>query len=102
MIRYRVVFTSTAGAHVEVIAGWWAANRLTAPRLFRTELDAAVEMLEVSPELGTLYTKSPVRDVRRVLIGRSRYHIYWETEMPTRTVWVVAVWHTNRGVGPPL
>jgi plasmid stabilization system protein ParE len=39
--------------------------------------------------------------VRRVLMPRTRYHLYYR-QLATREIEVVAVWHTSRGRGPAL
>ena len=41
-------------------------------------------------------------EVRRLLIGRSRYHLYWEVDVASRAVTVLAVWYPGRGSGPRL
>src|SRR5262245_66421316 len=102
MTRYRVVFSRTAAAHAQAAAEWWLANRATAPALFLDELDTTVRLLETSPRIGALYEKGGVPGVRRLLIGRSRYHVYWEIDAGTRTVTITAVWHSRRGAGPAL
>ena len=81
---------------------WWIANRPTASDLFRREIDAIVRLLERSPMLGMTYIESSAPGVRRILIGRSRYHVYWEVDLPARIVTITAVWHSGRGSGPPL
>jgi len=59
-----------------------------------------VSLLELSPLIGKAYPDAPVPEVRRLLIGRSRYHIYWEVDAGSDTVTVLAVWHVRRGSGP--
>jgi len=43
--------------------------------MFSRELEAAVRLLETSPLIGKAYPQTPVPEVRRLLIGRSRYHL---------------------------
>ena len=100
-MKYRVVFAFAARAHVDTIGEWWAENRPAAPTLFREELRAIVRLLEVTPLLGPEYA-APTPGVRRMLIGRSGYHAYWEVSPAARTVTVTAVWHSRRGSGQPL
>ncbi len=86
MTVYRVVFSNAAYEQARTIDEWWIGNRPAAPDLFVRELDAAVRLLETSPMVGPTYPASPVPGVRRMLIGRSRYHVYWEVDVPGRTV----------------
>ena len=102
MKQYRVGFSRTADAHVESIESWWRENRPAAPDMFSRELEAAVSLLENSPLIGKAYPQAPVPEVRRLLIGRSRYHLYWEVDVTTRSVTILAVWYAGRGSGPRL
>ncbi len=102
MKRHRVGFSRTADAQVETIESWWRENRPAAPELFRIELEAAVRLLETSPLIGRLYLGAPVPAVRRLVIGRSRYHVYWEVDDSSQDVTILAVWYAGRGSRPPL
>lgn len=62
MTRYRVGFSRTADAQIELIDAWWRENRPAAPGMFSRELEAAVRLLEVSPIIGKAY---PVRSFPR-------------------------------------
>jgi plasmid stabilization system protein ParE len=102
MTRWRVVFSRAAADQAAVIADWWTEHRRAAPDLFLSELTSATRLLARAPRLGAVYARSPVPGVRRMLIGRSRYHVYWEVDDVARTVTITAVWHAERGAGPPL
>lgn len=102
MKRYRVGFSRAADAQVETIESWWRENRPVAPDMFSRELEAAVRLLETSPLIGKPYPQGPVPEVRRLLIGRSRYHIYWEVDLTSTAVTILAVWYAGRGSGPRL
>jgi plasmid stabilization system protein ParE len=102
MTRYRVGFSRTADAQVETVESWWRENRPAAPDMFSRELEAAVRLLENSPLIGKAYPQAPVPEVRRLLIGGSRYHLYWEVDVTTRSVTILAVWYAGRGSGPRL
>lgn len=55
-------------------------------------------MLEDCPTLGVVYELKP--GVRRLLLRRTHYHLYF-VEEPAR-VYVIAVWNFYRGRGPRL
>jgi hypothetical protein len=40
--------------------------------------------------------------MRRILMPRTRYHVYYVVAEDERLVLVHAVWHTARGQGPKL
>jgi hypothetical protein len=69
-------------------------NRTASPDLF------ADDILGHAPHIGRLYRQSPVPDTRRVLLKGTRYHVYYVARRDQ--VIVLAVWHGQRGVGPPL
>jgi plasmid stabilization system protein ParE len=102
MKRYCVGFSRSADAQIEMIEAWWRENRPAAPEMFSRELEAVVRLLEISPLIGKAYPDAPVPEVRRLLIGRSRYHVYWKVDAASHAVTVLAVWHARRGSGPRL
>lgn len=102
MSEYRVILSTAAIEQAESIQAWWRRNRPAAPDLFLDELNATKRLLSSVPRTGALYARSPVRGVRRLLIGRSKYHLYWEIDETAHAVWIQAIWHAERGTGPPL
>ena len=103
MKRYRVEYAARAEAQVVAVSRWWAENRRDSPTLFTEELAAVFEgLLETSPLSGAPFPASRPRDVRRVLLGRSRYHVYYTVDQDAGRVIVRAVWHAARGRGPRL
>jgi plasmid stabilization system protein ParE len=93
-------FTTEADAQVEEIDRWWHANREDSPDLFQQELSQGLALISQTPRLGVRYQEYPARNVRRVLLRVTGYHLYYLTR--TDVVWVVAVWHARRGSEPPL
>ena len=103
MKRYLVDFSPEARLHVRAIQAWWTASRPAAPDLFLEELRGAVAKLQDSPNAGTPYrSSSSVAGVRRILMPRTRHHVYYLVTEEERKVRVHAVWHTARERGPEL
>jgi plasmid stabilization system protein ParE len=92
--------TPEAEAQIRDIDAWWRENRRVAPDLFLEELSAAFGMIADAPQIGRLYRLSPVLETRRVLLKKTRYHVYYVPR--ANELRVLAVWHAQRGVGPPL
>lgn len=92
--------TREADAQIREIDDWWRRNRFAAPDLFLDELTASLTILGHAPQTGRLYRKAPIPGTRRMLLKTSRYHLYYV--LHTNEVKVLALWHAQRGVGPPL
>ncbi len=89
-----------ADAQIREIDSWWRRNRPAAPDLFLNELSDSFQLIAGAPQIGRLYRQSPVPHVRRLLLKKTRYHVYYV--IVAGEVRVLAVWHAQRGVGPPL
>jgi plasmid stabilization system protein ParE len=95
----RVELSDEAHAQVRDIDEWWRQNRLSAPDLFTAELTDALMRLERIASLGSPY-EAGSRRVRRLLLRRTHYHLYFVEEPDRR--FVVAVWSAFRGRRPKL
>lgn len=94
----RVKVSARAASHIRKAAQWWAENRPAAPGAVRQDIGDALALLAQQPGIGAAYDGAKTRDVRRLLVGRIRYFIYYR---PTRdTLEVLAVWHVSRGKQP--
>lgn len=98
----RVRSTPRADAQAEAADLWWRANRPAAPDLFLSELRDAGQLLSAMPEAGEVFTARGRSRVRRVLLPRTGYHVYYCYSARTRTATIHAVWAARRGHGPRL
>ena len=92
--------TPEADEQIREVDDWWRRNRLASPDLFLEELAESFDTIGYTPTMGRLYRQSPVPGTRRVLLRRTRYHVYYVALADE--VRVLAVWHARRGLGPPL
>lgn len=84
-------------------ATWWRTNRPSSPTLFEDELEAAFARITDAPATVPLYRRSPTKVFRRLLLPRSRYHVFFSLKGdPATEVVVLAVWHASRGRAPQL
>lgn len=95
----KVALSGEAEGQVEAIDAWWREYRPSAPGLFTDELDQALSDLAATPSLGTTY-RAGSQTVRRLLLRRCHYHLYFIEEQDR--IYVVAVWSAFRGKGPVL
>ena len=98
----RVVLTPRARARAKAVAGWWRANRTTAPDLFERELEAAKNRLALEPRAGRFYARIGDSLIRRVLLPRTEQHVYYEVDEKAEMVLVHTIWGARRGRGPDL
>jgi plasmid stabilization system protein ParE len=83
-VKVVVRFSPQALAQVQAAHAWWKKNRPRAPRLFRDELAEALELLRTAPTAGAPYPHRRLRDVRRVILQRSRYYVSRRRHDPRR------------------
>lgn len=95
-----VVFQRRATSEIEEIEAWWRVNRPAAPDLFVVELERMLEVVALMPSLGARTKDERARDIRRVVLKKSRYHVYYRVR--GEVLQVLAVWHAKRGTGPGL
>ena len=85
---------------VEAADEWWRANRDAVPNLFASELERMLAAIAVMPTFGAPAQSERAPGVRRVLLRKTRYHVYYRVR--GNTLEVLAAWHAARGVGPRL
>ncbi len=95
----KVELSAEANAQAQDIDTWWREHRRAALDLFTDELDRALLTLGETPGIGASYTAG-ARTVRRLLLERSHYHLYYEVQ--NDRVFVLAVWSAFRGRSPRL
>jgi plasmid stabilization system protein ParE len=98
----RLEIAPRAEAQIRRVAAWWRENRKAAPDLFSLELAYGLETLVRTPSIGTFYAERRGVVIRRVLLPRTRYQVYFSYDSVAGIVAVRAVWHGSRGTGPRL
>ncbi len=99
-MTYVVVMAASAFADACELIDWWREGRAEAPNLLGDELAAAIARLGQAPRLGRVVRQTAGTVVRRVLLRRSRVHIYYVVNDVALTVEMVAVWHAMRDRDP--
>jgi len=94
----RVRVTKRADAHIEQAVTWWEQNRPSAPGAIDEELAEAFSLLAAQPGIGVPVFGARVNDVRRVLLARVHYYLYYRVR--DDEVQILALWHTSRGASP--
>jgi plasmid stabilization system protein ParE len=96
----RVVLQRRAIREIQEIDDWWRHNRPAAPELFLTELEATLTVTALMPSLGATIRGTRAPGLRRMLLPRTRYHLYYRVRGDVLEV--LALWHARRGSGPDL
>jgi plasmid stabilization system protein ParE len=94
--------TSKADRRIAEAARWWWENRSAAPELFVREFVDATARLSRTPEVGVPHRHRRIPGVRRLLLPRTRYHVYYVYQEERDEVWILSVWSAVRGRRPPL
>ena len=96
----RVKVSARAALQIRRAAEWWAENRPAAPGAIRIDTGEALALLAEQPGIGAAYEGARATGVRRLLVGRIRYFIYYRATQ--ETLEVLAVWHVSRGKQPSV
>jgi plasmid stabilization system protein ParE len=99
---HRLVLAGRARLAVLRIGAWWKENRRAAPRAFDDELAHALELIALTPAAGEPWRSQKLPGVRRWLLEKTRYHVYYTADEESRTVTVRMVWYAGRKRGPKL
>ena len=94
-MAHRVKVSAHAASQIRKAAEWWAENRPAAPGAVRIDIGEALALLAQQPGFGTAYEGARAKGVRRLLVGRIRYYIYYRVTL--EALEVLAVWHVSRG-----
>jgi hypothetical protein len=96
------MISAPAGMQADRIDRWWRKNRPASPGVFALELAEAWRFLAATPELGPIYVQRHGVLVRRVLLRKSKNHVYYEIDRTNDHVMILAVWGGPKGRGPAL
>ena len=101
-MSYRILLPPVAEEQIRAADQWWRENRRASPNLFVDEFEQALRWLREMPAIGSRFRRSTVPGVRRILLRRSRYWVYYIPDESHSLVYVLAVWSGHRGSDPPL
>lgn len=99
---YLVSATGHARRQIDAAGRWWLANRDKAPELFVEELELARQHLTGEPESGSPFPTPRYPGARRLLMVKTRYHLYYTVHPELDLVLIRALWHASRGRVPAV
>jgi hypothetical protein len=98
----KVRATGRAKREIVRAALWWNKNRPGALLLFLDELEAAEFHLSAAPASGQVYGYRKNRLIRRWLLEKTEYHVYFSIDRKAQVIMLHSVWGARRGRGPKL
>ena len=90
-----------AATQIEEVDAWWKVHRVDARLLFRQELGEALARIENDPLFGAIF-RGRTKVYRRILMPKTRYHLYYEYFPEAGALAVAAVWSAVRGTAPEI
>lgn len=97
----RARFTPEARLAVREKRAWWEQHRSKAPRLFIEELTEVVAKLRAGADQERqAYAARGGRVVFRLLMPKTRNHVYYRVDDDAKEVEILIVWNAVAGAGP--
>jgi len=100
-VRISVRIEDDAAKQFEDLRSWWSRNR-PAARSLKSQLVEASNRIKEAPYASPVYTVLNDIPIRRLLIRRTPYAIYYWVDEAKAEARVIAVWSCQRGEAPPL
>ena len=88
-----VVIMPRARHQIESAANWWNDHRDKAPEAFEEDLSSGIAAIAENAATGTIVKRGKFT-VRRILLTRIRYYLYYRVR--DEIVEVISVWHSSR------
>jgi hypothetical protein len=99
----RLRFTPEARLAVREKRAWWEQHRDKAPRLFVEELATIVGKLRAGADSERQqYAVRGRRVIWRVLMPRTRNHVYYRVDEAAGEIEVLLVWNAVAGAAPDV
>lgn len=100
--RLAVTFWKRAARQIELAATWWRENRQGSPDALSDELVRTLDLITLQPGVGVPTLSARLSGVRRILLPRVGYFLYYRVAPRKPLIEVLALWHSRRGSGPSL
>jgi plasmid stabilization system protein ParE len=98
----KLVFTPDAERQATEMDSWWREHRPAARDVFARELAEAGALIAGTPTAGAVYTSKRGQHFRRVLMPKTKNHLYFEVDKARELAIAHAIWGAPRGRGPRL
>ena len=97
----KLVLLDEAQRRFEEEDSWWRENR-DAKELFVQEFAKALEQVSMMPETGQRYRRAHGKLIQRVLLKKTRCHVYYFHDREHDLLEIHSVWGGRKRRGPKL
>ncbi len=97
----RVFVAPQAEALLSAAVGWWRTTYPATSTILTDEFEEAVRLVAAMPEVGAPFSRTAIPGVRRLLLQKTKYWVYYAYDVRHAVVYVLAVWSARRGTPPP-
>jgi hypothetical protein len=97
----KIVLLDEAQRRFEAEDRWWRENR-DAKELFATEFQGILGQLSSAPGLGQHYRRARGKLIQRVLMKKTRCHVYYSHDQERDLVEIHSISGARRRRGPTL
>ncbi|HET9195678.1 MAG TPA: hypothetical protein VFO21_22520 [Vicinamibacterales bacterium] len=97
----KIVLLDEAQERFEAEDRWWREHR-DAKELFVTEFEEAVRHVAAAPGIGQQYRRTRGRLIQRVLMPKTRCHVYYFYDSNRDILEIHSIWGARRKRGPGL
>ena len=97
----KIVLLDEAQERFEVEDRWWREHR-DAKELFVTEFQEVLRQIASAPSIGQRYRRSRGKLIQRLLMNKTRCHVYYFLDADRNVVEIHSIWGARRKRGPAL
>ena len=97
----KIVLLDEAQRRFEAEDAWWRESR-DAKELFVEEFEQALKQVSSMPETGQRYRRARGKVIQRVLMKKTRCHVYYFHDRDQNLIEIHSVWGARTGRGPKL
>ena len=97
----KIVLLDEAQHRFESEDRWWREHR-DAKELFVTEFEEALRQVAAAPAIGQRYRRARGKLIQRVLMPKTRCHVYYFHDLNSDIVAIHSIWGARRRRGPSL
>jgi plasmid stabilization system protein ParE len=97
----KIVLLAEARRRFEAEDEWWRENR-NAKELFTDEFEQTLDRVAANPQVGQTYRETRGKLIQRVLMKKTRCHVYYFHDRENDLVEVHTIWGARKERGPRL